>query len=130
MVETTRESVAYVLGTTVEQLDKWDHEARAQSGNWDLTTDARAKPPTETDITVLRFIARGGPGSPPVENESARGALGMSEDDYGACIAHLVANRLIEATWRTPGIIARMFGAKERYYAWASHKGRGFLASQ
>jgi len=98
-------------------------------------------PITKKEREVLSIIARGHPerkvtvpttygliSIPALEWSEIEIASGLDRHAFGDCIAHLVAHDYIDSFERTPGILGRLFGDKEKFFFWATEQGRRFLA--
>jgi hypothetical protein len=57
-------------------------------------------------------------------------ASDLPSEEFGDCIAHLVAGNLIESATLRPGIFGRLSGKEDRYFYWAMQLGRAFLTRQ
>lgn len=100
-------------------------------------------PVTKKERRVLEVIARGHPerimnisgsfGSGQVnalEWSEIQIAVGMQFDEFGNCIAHLVAGNLIDSGQQRPGILGWLGGKESQSFFWATSLGRRFLAEQ
>lgn len=97
-------------------------------------------PVTKKERRVLAIIARGHPertmhirgtwGSGNInalEWTEVQIAVGMTWDEFGDCIAHLVGGDLIDSTQKLPGLLGHLTGKKTQYFYWATELGRKFL---
>lgn len=104
-------------------------------------SDMTYPPPiTDTEKKILEIIARGHPsrvmyahfsmGSSqisPLERSEIQIAVTISFDELNNCIAHLVANGLIENGIRYPGFFGTLASKKKQTYFWATDAGYRFL---
>lgn len=98
-------------------------------------------PVTRAERKILELIARGHPHRPmtvrtrrggtfvtnAMEWAEVRTAAGLSEDDFGNGIAHLVAGGLIDGTEKPASLLGRLFGARDQHFFWATDAGCLFL---
>jgi hypothetical protein len=104
-----------------------------------------AYPPTviKMERMVLEIIARGHPDRTmnhrgnfssgtvnAIEWNEIQVASGLSFDEFGQCIAHLVQGNLIKSGRELPGFLGRIAGKQERTYFWATDLGHDFLKKQ
>ena len=97
-------------------------------------------PVTKNERKILEIICRGHPdrimeikksgvakSSPALEWTEIQIAAGLSFDEFGDCIAHLTAGRLINSGIEGPGFFGRLTGKLEKSYFWATDLGVRFL---
>lgn len=100
-------------------------------------------PVTKKERKILEIVARGHPErTMNVRRSFASGtvnalewteiqiASGLSSNEFGDCIAHLVAGNLIDSGEQSPGLLGRLRGKDEQFFFWATELGHRFLADQ